>query len=221
VRLRPPRAARRRASRSPTGTACRCRCPEHLEHHLVRGDRRVVDREDHLGVPGAPRADLLVGWVRGEAAGVADRGRVDARRGPELALGTPEAAHAHHDPLEPLGERRHEWRAEHEVTVAHRHGVVTAGECLLGRHQARLRSEQSHRRHLRASDLIAHASARAREMVWPPVTRGPHRGARGGGGLPSHHSGIRSSVWSTSCLSRPRSTRVPRARGRGRPPGDE
>ena len=56
--------------------------------------------------PVRPRADLLVGRVRREAARVADRGRVDAVGLPEDALRAPEAAHPDDELLHPVGERR-------------------------------------------------------------------------------------------------------------------
>ena len=50
--------------------------------------------EDDLVVSGHTRADLSIGRVRREAGGVAHRGAVDAVELPELAFGSPEAAHA-------------------------------------------------------------------------------------------------------------------------------
>src|SRR5262249_39557434 len=68
--------------------------PEFLEQGLVAHLLRVEYDQHRLGVVGEPGADLLVARVRRVAAGVADSGRVDARRLPEHALRAPEAAHA-------------------------------------------------------------------------------------------------------------------------------
>src|SRR5262245_17087688 len=91
--------------------------PEDAQHLLVAGLGRVEHDEDGLGVPGAPRADLLVGGVGRDATGVAHRGGVDAIGLPELALRTPEAAHPEHGLLQPLGEGRMQRMAEHRVTI--------------------------------------------------------------------------------------------------------
>src|SRR6202012_710601 len=79
--------------------------PEQLEHVLERRLLGVESDEHCLGVARTPAADLLVGRVRREAAGVADCGRVNARRLPEDALGAPEAAHAEDRGLDAVGER--------------------------------------------------------------------------------------------------------------------
>ena len=73
--------------------------PEGLQQTLVADDLGVVDDDDGLGVTGETGAHLLVGGVRGVAAGVADEGGVDAVELPELALDTPEAAHGEHGGL--------------------------------------------------------------------------------------------------------------------------
>src|SRR5262249_43016445 len=91
----------------------------------------VEDDEDDLVMAGLGAADLLVARVRREAAGIADRRRVDAGQLPELALGAPEAAEPEHRPLEPLGERRLEPRAIDEMLRRHRHLARAAGQRVL------------------------------------------------------------------------------------------
>ena len=81
---------------------------------------------------GAAAADLAVARVLRAAAGVADRGRVDAGQLPEEALGAPEAAHADEDVLDALGERGQERRAEDDVALGNGDGLVPAGQRLLG-----------------------------------------------------------------------------------------
>src|SRR5262249_52891777 len=70
--------------------------PEYAEQLLVADLFRIVDDEDDLAVPRHPGASLLVSRVRGHAARITDRRRIDPRRAPELALGAPETTHAEH-----------------------------------------------------------------------------------------------------------------------------
>src|SRR5262252_7400860 len=78
--------------------------PECLEQLLVRDLLWVIDHQNHLVVPGAAGANLLVRWVGRVATGVADGGDVNAiTQFPKLAFGSPEAAHAEHRGLEALG----------------------------------------------------------------------------------------------------------------------
>src|SRR5207245_2905549 len=79
-----------------------------------------------LVVAGEAGAHLFVGGVRREAGGVADRCREDARRLPELALGSPEAAEAEYRHLEPRRERRRERMTVHVVSGRHRHAFGPA-----------------------------------------------------------------------------------------------
>src|SRR5204862_1398277 len=117
--------------------------PEEAQDLVVARLLRVEDDEHGLGVARAAGADLLVGRVRREAAGVADGRGVDARRLPEDALGAPETAHADHYLLEPFGERRLERRPEDVVPVWDPHRLVAAGERLVGGdHLAWLRKEE-------------------------------------------------------------------------------
>ena len=80
--------------------------------------------------PVCAAAHLFVGRVRGEAAGVAHRRRVDARRLPEHLLGAPEAAHTEHGLLEALRERRAQRRAEHGVAIRNLDRLGAARQCL-------------------------------------------------------------------------------------------
>ena len=49
------------------------RFPELLQQFLVRDLLRIVDDAHHFRMPGIPAADFLVGRVRRESAGIADR----------------------------------------------------------------------------------------------------------------------------------------------------
>src|SRR5579859_6318995 len=75
--------------------------PEELQQPVIADRLRVEDDEHDLGVPGASAAYLLVGRVHGRAAGIADRSGPHARRLPEFALGTPEAAEPEYRHLQP------------------------------------------------------------------------------------------------------------------------
>jgi len=89
-------------------------------------------------VAGQARADLFVGRVRGNAAGIADRGAVHARLVPELALGAPEAAQREADLLQ-AGETVLQRVAVHEVLVAvQRQRLVAARQRLFRARQALL-----------------------------------------------------------------------------------
>ena len=79
--------------------------PEGLEQLLVRDLRRVVGDQHDLGVAGPAGADLLVGRVRGVAAGIADGRRHDAGELPEVLLVAPEAAETEDRGLGALGPR--------------------------------------------------------------------------------------------------------------------
>src|SRR5215204_2407258 len=68
--------------------------PEHCEQFPVGDLLRIEDDEHGFGIPGSSAADLLVGRVRCEGTGVADRRRVNAVDLPEFTLGPPEAAEA-------------------------------------------------------------------------------------------------------------------------------
>ncbi|MNI58521.1 hypothetical protein D3C73_1136340 [compost metagenome] len=91
--------------------------PEQLQQALQAHHRRVEHHLHHLGVAGQARADLFIGGVRGDAAGIAHRGAVHARLAPELALGAPEAAQREADLLL-AGETVLQRMAVHEVLVA-------------------------------------------------------------------------------------------------------
>ena len=59
--------------------------------HIIAGQ---LEGQPPAGVAGSAAAGLLVGRVRRRAAGIADRGYIDAFAGlPEFALPAPEAAH--------------------------------------------------------------------------------------------------------------------------------
>src|SRR5262249_55554811 len=77
--------------------------PERLEQLLVRDLLRVIDHQNHLVVPGAAGANLLVRRVGRVATGVADGGDVNAiTQFPELAFCSPATAPAEHRRLESL-----------------------------------------------------------------------------------------------------------------------
>ena len=162
--------------------------PEDAQHLVERRDLRIEHDEHDLGVTGAARAHLFVRRVRRDAARVADRGRVDAGRGPELPLRAPEAAHAEHDLLETLGERRLERRAEHEVALGNRER--TLGD---GRAAPRRRWAGGPCRDAGTSMHLFFASRRipsreppfypkgSRRMEIPPSFDASHRGRRSNG----------------------------------------
>src|SRR5471032_618412 len=100
--------------------------PEGLEQRLVGGLRRVEPHLHHLVVAGVARADFLVGRVGRETASIADGGRVDARRLPELALSPPEAAQPEHRLLEAGWKRRLNAIVVHEMLGRHGEGGLVA-----------------------------------------------------------------------------------------------
>src|SRR5207302_863403 len=71
-------------------------------------------------------ADLAVRRVRGEAACVTDLCRIHTRRLPEFLLGAPEAAHAEHGELHPVGEWLAHARAEDDVPLCDGHRVAAS-----------------------------------------------------------------------------------------------
>ena len=113
---------------------------------------RVEHDQHNLRVAGPAAADLLVGRVGGEAARVTDRGRVDARRLPEHALGAPEAAHADDQVPKSVRERWLHRRAEHGVALGDRHLYIPPGQRVGGSTIAVLSRNLNMRRRLRRSD---------------------------------------------------------------------
>ena len=78
---------------------------------------------------GAAGADLIVGGVPGEAAGVADGRGVDAERLPVEALGAPEAAEGEDGGLDAFGERGLKRGIEDLVSLGDGEGrLVAAGQ---------------------------------------------------------------------------------------------
>src|ERR1700733_3766402 len=71
--------------------------PKRLEQALVGNLFWIVDHEHDFVVAGAAGADFLVGRVRRQTAGIADRGDVDAvAELPETALRSPKTAQPEH-----------------------------------------------------------------------------------------------------------------------------
>ncbi len=118
--------------------------PENGDQLVVGGLRRIEHDQHDLGVAGATRAHLLVGRIRREAAGVADRRRVDAVHIPEFPLRTPETTHPEYRQLQPLRERRSERGAQHEMALGNGHRGLTAAKRLLGLHQLCLAAKPAH-----------------------------------------------------------------------------
>ena len=106
--------------------------PERLQQRVERHPRRVVGDQHHFGVAGFARTHFAIGRVRRVAAGIADRGGLDARDRPELAFRAPEAAHAELHGLQ-AAELAGDRAAVHVVRVAHRHRRVPAGQRAPGR----------------------------------------------------------------------------------------
>jgi len=99
------------------------------EAHL----RGVIDHAHHFRMARAAGASLLVGGVGREATGVTRRRAPDAFADlPELALGTPEAAHAEHGLLEALGDRAIQWPAKHPMRCGRGNGLRAARQRLIG-----------------------------------------------------------------------------------------
>src|SRR4029077_18640375 len=90
---------------------------EHLEQFLVADLLRVEHDQDDLGVIRRTAAHLAIRRVLRRAGRVADGRRVDARLLPELLLSAPEAAHAEHGKLEPIGKWRLDAMVIHEMFV--------------------------------------------------------------------------------------------------------
>ena len=98
--------------------------PKNLEQLRVADFGRVVDDEHGLGVPGAAGARLVVGGVRGESTRIADGGRVDAGRLPELALRAPKATETEHRCLIAIRPRPLQRLAVGVVDLWYRHGLL-------------------------------------------------------------------------------------------------
>src|SRR5689334_180844 len=90
--------------------------PEHLQQLFVSDLLRIEHDQHHFGVAGTARADLFIGRVRREAAGIADRRREDALAElPELSLRAPETAEREHGLFEALRIRRQQIMAVDEM----------------------------------------------------------------------------------------------------------
>ena len=108
------------------------RLPEDLEQHVVGHPGRVENGHDHLVVPGAPGADILIGRVRCVTARIADRGGPHTRQFPELALGAPEAAEPEQRALHALGEGRCHRLPVDEMLGQNRHDPVAVRQRPIG-----------------------------------------------------------------------------------------
>src|SRR6185312_213240 len=103
----------------------------------------VVDQDD-LRVTGPPGADLLVGRVRRESARIADGGRNDTGRLPEVLLVAPEAAKAEDGRPGPVGERRDDPGAVDEVGVRDFERLGSARQGVGGGGHGRTALEEEH-----------------------------------------------------------------------------
>ena len=122
------------------------RFPEDSQQPAVGDPGRVPHHQHHLVVPGQAGAHLLVGGVRGKAAGIAHRGAEHALGLPEAFLGAPEAAHAEQGLAHPIRERRLDGVAVDEMPVAHRHGPGTPRQGLVGGGHLHLAGPIEHQR---------------------------------------------------------------------------
>src|SRR5947207_3171828 len=104
--------------------------PENFQHRVVRRHLRIEDDEHDLGVAGHAGAHFPIRRIRRVAAGVADRGRVDAGRLPELPLRTPEAAHPEDRLLEAGGKRRRDAVAVHIMSIGDGHRLASTRKSL-------------------------------------------------------------------------------------------
>src|SRR6202011_4335963 len=81
--------------------------PKSLQQRFIGNPCRVECDQHDFVVASRPRADFLVGGVRGKAARVSGRRHVDTvAELPELALGAPETAHSEQGGRDALRERR-------------------------------------------------------------------------------------------------------------------
>ncbi len=103
-----------------------------FKQRLVADPLGVVDDEHRLVMAGPARADLLIGRVRREPAGIADRGDMDAGDLPELPLGAPEAAEPEQRRLGALRVGAFEGGAAHEMGLGGGNGLRPAGQRLVG-----------------------------------------------------------------------------------------
>src|SRR5204863_8067435 len=107
--------------------------PEHLYQVRVR-DLAWIENDEHgLGMPGRPAANLAIRGIRRVSGGVADGGRVDARRLPELFLGSPETAESEHRALQPFRKWRLEAGAVHVMLCGNWHFLGTPRQRMLFR----------------------------------------------------------------------------------------
>jgi hypothetical protein len=118
--------------------------PEDLQDPVVADALGIEDDQHDLVVARQARAHFLVGRIRRQPGRVADRGREDSGRLPELALGAPEAAETEHRRLEPRWKRRRERMTVHEVLGRHRHALGPAGQRVLARRHHQLGSRPPH-----------------------------------------------------------------------------
>src|SRR5690349_19129193 len=140
--------------------------PEDLQQLVEPDLLGVVGDEHDLRVTGAPAADLLVGRVRGRAAGVADGRAVDAGRLPEHALRAPEAAEGEYGGADAVGERLADGRAQNLVGRRDaRDLVIAAGQRVGGIGNGQLGGESIKKTHLN------HSRVRARNVT-PAGARG-------------------------------------------------
>src|ERR1041385_182420 len=91
---------------------------------------------------GQARASLLIGWIGRAAAGIAHGRRIDARRLPELALRTPEAAKPEDCLPQPGRKRTLKRMAIDEMLGRHRHLLAAAGQGLFGGRDGQLAGKQ-------------------------------------------------------------------------------
>jgi hypothetical protein len=99
--------------------------PEELQEITVGYNFWIEHDADDFRVPGHPAADFFIGWVSGDACGVANGGGDHALMSVELALCAPEAAEPEHRALH-AGEVAVERRIEDEVSSGDGHLRVAA-----------------------------------------------------------------------------------------------
>ena len=134
--------------------------PEGLEERVVRDHLRIEHDEHNLVVSGLSGANLFVGRIGREAAGIANSSRPDTGADlPELALSTPEAADSEHRGLEAFRIWSLDRPAEDEVLFSRRKRRRPALERGLGsRHFGLLSGEQ----HFYTHWFVGHDSIRMR-----------------------------------------------------------
>src|SRR5207247_2729971 len=95
--------------------------------HLVVGDLLRVEHHEHdFSVPGGTAAHLAIDGIGSVPSGIADGGRIDAGKLPELPFGAPETAEPEERELQSLRKRRRKRMAAQVMRRRQRHAFAAA-----------------------------------------------------------------------------------------------